>query len=53
LISSTPVIPKENILENILLIEGIYDLSVKVQPFEELWQKVAVAGNLAVASWSH
>jgi hypothetical protein len=38
LISSTPVIPKENIL----LIEGIYDLFAefaKRQPIEELWLK--------------
>ena len=35
LILSTPVIPKENIL----LIEGIHDLFVEVQPIEELWQK--------------
>src|SRR5204863_826261 len=35
LILSTPVIPKENIL----LIEGIYDLLAEVQPIEELWQK--------------
>jgi hypothetical protein len=35
LISSTPVIPKENIL----LIEGIHDLFAEVQPIEELWQK--------------
>jgi hypothetical protein len=32
---STPVIPKENIL----LIEGIYDLLADAQPIEELWQK--------------
>jgi hypothetical protein len=35
LISSTPVIPKENIL----LIEGIHDLFAERQPIEELWQK--------------
>jgi hypothetical protein len=35
LIVSTPVIPKENIL----LIEGIYDLFGDPQPIEELWQK--------------
>jgi hypothetical protein len=35
LISSTPVIPKENIL----LIEGIHDLFAEAQPIEELWQK--------------
>ena len=35
LISSTPVIPKENIL----LIEGIQDLFAERQPIEELWQK--------------
>src|SRR5439155_5492135 len=35
LILSTPVIPKENIL----LIEGIYDLLAERQPIEELWQK--------------
>jgi pimeloyl-ACP methyl ester carboxylesterase len=35
LILSTPVIPKENIL----LIEGIYDLFGDPQPIEELWQK--------------
>jgi hypothetical protein len=35
LISSTPVIPKENIL----LIEGIHDLFAAAQPIEELWQK--------------
>ena len=35
LILSTPVIPKENIL----LIEGIYDLFAESQPIEELWQK--------------
>jgi pimeloyl-ACP methyl ester carboxylesterase len=38
LISSTPVIPKENIL----LIEGIHDLFAEFaerQPIEELWQK--------------
>jgi hypothetical protein len=31
---SAPVIPKENIL----LIEGIYDLLAAAQPIEELWQ---------------
>lgn len=35
LILSTPVIPKENIL----LIEGIYDLLAAREPIEELWQK--------------
>jgi len=35
LILSTPVIPKENIL----LIEGMYDLLAEPQPVEELWQK--------------
>ena len=35
LMLSTPVIPKENIL----LIEGIYDLLAQRQPIEELWQK--------------
>jgi hypothetical protein len=35
LISSTPVIPKENIL----LIEGIHNLFAVGQPVEELWQK--------------
>lgn len=35
LISSTSVIPKENIL----LIEGIHDLFAERQPIEELWQK--------------
>jgi hypothetical protein len=35
LILSTPVIPKENIL----LIEGIYDLFGNAQLIEELWQK--------------
>src|SRR4029078_11408747 len=35
LILSTPVIPKENIL----LIEGTYDLFAAAQPIEELWQK--------------
>ena len=35
LILSKPVIPKENIL----LIEGIYDLLAAAQPIEELWQK--------------
>jgi dienelactone hydrolase len=35
LILSTPLIPKENIL----LIEGIYDLFADRQPIEELWQK--------------
>jgi hypothetical protein len=35
LISSTPVIPKKNIL----LIEGIHDLFAESQPIEELWQK--------------
>ncbi len=35
LILSTPVIPKENIL----LIEGIYDLLADRQAIEELWQK--------------
>jgi pimeloyl-ACP methyl ester carboxylesterase len=35
LISSSPVIPKENIL----LIEGIHDLFAEAQPIEELWQK--------------
>jgi hypothetical protein len=35
LILSTPVVPKENIL----LIEGIYDLFAERQPIEELWQK--------------
>ena len=35
LISSMPVIPKENIL----LIEGIHDLFAERQPIEELWQK--------------
>ena len=35
LILSAPVIPKENIL----LIEGIYDLLGHPQPIEELWQK--------------
>jgi len=35
LILSTPVIPKENIL----LIEGVYDLLAERQPIEELWQK--------------
>jgi hypothetical protein len=35
LILSHPVIPKENIL----LIEGIYDLFAEAQPIEELWQK--------------
>ena len=34
LILSTPLIPKENIL----LIEGIYDLFAAAQPIEELWQ---------------
>lgn len=35
LILSKPAIPKENIL----LIEGIYDLLAEPQPIEELWQK--------------
>jgi len=35
LILSKPVIPKENIL----LIEGIYDLFAERQPIEEVWQK--------------
>ena len=35
LIVATPAIPKENIL----LIEGIYDLFADRQPIEELWQK--------------
>jgi len=35
LVLSTPVIPKENVL----LIEGIYDLFAAAQPIEELWQK--------------
>ena len=35
LISSTPVIPKGNIL----LVEGIHDLFAERQPIEELWQK--------------
>jgi hypothetical protein len=35
LTSATPLIPKENIL----LIEGIYDLLAAAQPIEELWQK--------------
>ena len=35
LILSTPVIPKENIL----VIEGIYDLFAERQAIEELWQK--------------
>jgi len=35
LILSTPVIPKENIL----VIEGIYDLFADRQAIEELWQK--------------
>jgi hypothetical protein len=35
LISSKPVIPKENIL----LIRGIHDLFADTQPVEELWQK--------------
>src|SRR4030095_10984208 len=35
LISSTPVIPKENIL----FIEGIHNLFAERQPIEELWQK--------------
>ncbi len=35
LLSSTPVIPKENIL----LIEGIHDLFADRQAIEELWQK--------------
>jgi hypothetical protein len=35
LISSTPVIPKENIL----LMKGIHDLFADTQPIEELWQK--------------
>jgi pimeloyl-ACP methyl ester carboxylesterase len=35
LILSTPVIPKENIL----LVEGIYDLFADPQAIEELWQK--------------
>jgi hypothetical protein len=35
LTSSTPVIPKENIL----LIEGIHDLLAERQPIEEVWQK--------------
>ena len=37
LILSKPVIPKENVL----LIEGIYDLLAAAQPVEELWQKWA------------
>ncbi len=35
LLSSTPVVPKENIL----LIEGIHSLFGEAQPIEELWQK--------------
>ena len=35
LLLSTPVIPKENIL----LIEGTYDLFAERQPIEELWHK--------------
>ena len=35
LMSSTPVIPKENIL----LIKGIHDLFADTQPIEELWKK--------------
>jgi hypothetical protein len=35
LISSKPVIPKENIL----LVKGIHELFADGQPIEELWQK--------------
>ena len=35
LVRSKPVPPKENIL----LIEGMYDLFAEAQPIEELWQK--------------
>jgi dienelactone hydrolase len=35
LVRSTPLIPKENLL----LIEGIYDLLSDPEPIEELWQK--------------
>lgn len=35
LLSSKPVIPKDNIL----LIEGIYDLFAEAEPIEELWKK--------------
>jgi hypothetical protein len=35
LISSTPVIPKENVL----LVEGMYNLFTGRQPIEDLWQK--------------